>query len=320
MSLDHFDRFFTLATVGLGLLLAGGLNLAFGRSGRHVGLRAVVTLVVCGAMVAGTSALTRSDLAVRAGLILLGVLTLVTLLGSARLWRQLAALCTTLRAPAARWGLVAVGGLGVVLVGAFAFEKADEATTEQQLKELELVLGKPATHPSQSGRAATDRGTSITLREPSDAREPDTLYSAEEKTLREGPYRDHVMRRSGPTDTSNCHGWVFTGGKFHLSPDDVEAILKENGYQEVPHPQPGDLVIYRQRETIAHTAIVRYVAEGQPVLVEGKWGTLGVYMHAAEKSFYGTEYTFYRSARAGHLLTGLGGTPGPNEAPNTTAE
>jgi hypothetical protein len=52
---------------------------------------------------------------------------------------------------------------------------------------------------------------------------------------------------------------------------------------------------------------VRYVTEGQPILVEGKWGALGVLLHPVEKSMYGSEYTFYRSGRAGHLLVGVGG-------------
>ena len=54
---------------------------------------------------------------------------------------------------------------------------------------------------------------------------------------------------------------------------------------------------------MAHTAIVRYVSEGMPVLVEGKWGALGVYLHAVEESCYGRNYMFYRSSRKGHQLT-----------------
>jgi len=53
MPFAHFDQFFTFVAAGLGLLLAGGLNLALGRSGRRVLLRVVVTLAVCGAVVSG---------------------------------------------------------------------------------------------------------------------------------------------------------------------------------------------------------------------------------------------------------------------------
>ncbi|MBN9122221.1 MAG: CHAP domain-containing protein [Planctomycetes bacterium] len=320
MSFEHFERFFAVTAIGLGLLLAGGLNLAFGRGGRRVWLRTSGTLAACGAAVAGLSVLTRPELALRNGGILLGVLAAATLLGSEWFSRRVAALFARLRGPAVRWGLVALSGLGAVLIGAIAFEKNDEAATDQQMKDLELLLGKPNTKPSDRARASTDRGTPVVLREPVGPREPGELLEPEDKTLRNANLHTHVIRRSPPHDGANCHGWVFTGGKFHLSPDDVEAILKENGYQEVHQPQAGDVAIYRQGGAIAHTAIVRYVAEGQPVMVEGKWGTLGVYLHPADKSCYGTAYTFHRSARTGHLLVGLGGSPGTVETTNATAE
>lgn len=320
MSFEHFDRFFILAAVGLGLFLAGALNFAFGRGGRRVWLRSVVTLAACGAVLGAVSAMTRPDLAVRSAGALFGVLALTTVVGSEWFGRQLASLLAVFRLPALRWGLVAFGGLGVVIFSGIAFERSDEDATSQQMRDFELILGRPPTQASENGRATTDRGTRITLKEATTPRAPDELNGPEEKMLRESPYAKDVIRRAGANETSNCHGWVFTGGKFYLSPDDVELILKENGYQEVHQPLSGDLAIYRQGGTISHTAVVRYVTEGQPVLVEGKWGTLGVYLHPADKSFYGTEVTFHRSGRAGHLLVGMGGSPGPNEAANHTAE
>jgi hypothetical protein len=319
MSLEYFDRFFTFTAIGLGLFLAGGLNLAFGRSGRHVWFRAAVTLAVCVLAVAGLSALTRPALAVRTGGILFGVLAVAAVLGSAWFSRQLSALVAAFRAPALRWGFVALGGLGVLLTGVVAFEKNDEVATEQQMKDLELVLGKPNTQPSEKARATTDRGTALVLREPVTPRGPNELSASEDKVLRDANVRNLVIRRTAPNDASNCHGWVFTGGKFYLSPDDVEAILKENGYQEVHQPLPGDLIVYRQGGAVSHTAIVRYVTEGRQPFVEGKWGSLGVYEHLANESCYGTEYTFHRSGRTGHLLVGLGGSPGP-ETTTATAE
>jgi hypothetical protein len=319
MPLEHFDRFFLLAAVGLGLFLAGALNFAFGRSGRRVWLRGAVTLAVCGAVVGALSAVTRPELVARTAGVLLGVLALATVLGSGWFGRQLTSLLSAFRSPALRWGLVAFGGLAVVLLGAIAFERADDAVTDQQMLEMELVLGRPPTRSAENGRAATDRGTKIALKEASAPRDTRSLKQPEEKALRESPFYTHVMRRSGATDDSNCHGWVFTGGKFYLGPDDVELILKENGYQEVHQPLAGDLVVYRQAGGVSHTAVVRYVTEGQPVLVEGKWGTLGVYLHPADKSFYGAEFTFHRSGRSGHLLVGLGGSPGP-EMMNQNAE
>ena len=111
------------------------------------------------------------------------------------------------------------------------------------------------------------------------------------------------MIREGQADErSNCHGWVFAGGRYILSGDDVDLILTENQYSKQQHPQPGDLAVYRNNGAIAHTAVVVYVTQGQPVMVRGKWGNLGVFLHPADKSPYGTDYTFYRSQRSGHLL------------------
>jgi hypothetical protein len=214
---------------------------------------------------------------------------------------------------------VALGGLGVIVGSGIAFDLADKAAIDQSMQGLELALERTASQPTDRGHATTDRGNRIVLREPIAPRTGD-LSGAEERVLHNSPYKDHVIRRGGPTDHSNCHGWVFTGGKFILAPDDVEAIIKENGYREIQEPHAGDLVIYRQGGTISHSAVVRYVTEGQPVLVEGKWGSLGVFLHPADKSFYGTEYAFYRSPRAGHLLVGLGGSPTPTDAANTIAE
>jgi hypothetical protein len=71
---------------------------------------------------------------------------------------------------------------------------------------------------------------------------------------------------------------------------------------------------------IAHTAVVRYVTEGQPVIVEGKWGPFGVFLHAADRSIYGTDYTFHRSPRHGHILAGLArpATTGTQPMPTAT--
>lgn len=319
MSFEHFDRFFTFAAAGLGLCLAGGLNLALGKGGRRIWLRVVVTLVVCGLVVAGLAALTRPELAFRSGAVLVGVLLLATVFGSEWFGRQLAAVLGALRKPGLRWGLVSLGGLGTVLASAFTFDRADEVATAEGLRDLEVAVGHVPNQPSDRGRATTDRGNRIVLKEASDPRDAGALQGSELKVLTDAKLHAQVIRRGEPTDHSNCHGWVFTGGKFLLSPDDVELILKENDYAEVQDPHAGDLVVYRQNGAVAHTAVVRYVAEGQPVLVEGKWGAMGVFLHPADKSFYGTDYKFYRSARSGHLLVGLGGSPAPAAESAATA-
>jgi hypothetical protein len=96
---------------------------------------------------------------------------------------------------------------------------------------------------------------------------------------------------------------VFANGRYGINGTEVDTILTDNGYQPVTAPRPGDLAIYRHPDgKPSHTALVRYVSEDQPVLVEGKWGWMGVYLHAVDQSIYGTEFRYYRSPRAGHLL------------------
>ncbi|MBM3984059.1 MAG: hypothetical protein FJ304_28090 [Planctomycetes bacterium] len=318
---DNFDRLFVLASAGLGLVLAGGLNLAFGRGTRRVWLRAAATVGVCGAVLAAGSLVARPVMVARAGGAMFGVLLLAFLFGSDWLARQVSGLVAAFRAPATRWGLVAAGGLAVAGASVVNFDRAEQAAADEATKNLEMALGRPPSKPNTSTRAATDRGTQIVLKEPVAARPADELNPVEERTIRDFPHRDQLIRRGGPSDHANCHGWVFTGGKFMLSPDDVEQIVKENGYTETHEPHAGDLVVYRQGGSVAHTAIVRYVTEGQPVMVEGKWGTMGVFLHPADKSCYGQEYTFYRSARGTHLLVGVGGSPAaPGTAGTVTAE
>lgn len=309
-NLEHFDHFFVLATVGLGLIAAGVANLVFGGAQRNrIVLRALFSFTACGGAVALLAAATRAELAAQAAGLLTGSVLGTALVGSAWAHRRLAALAALARKPVARWGTLAVCGLALVVGAGFRFEATDEALSDQQTFDLELMLGRQPNRPTERARAVTDRGTQVVLKEPQAMRAPELLAAPEEKVLRDTKLDAQVIRSGAPSDASNCHGWVFTGGQFLLGPDDVELILKENAYAEVAEPRPGDVAIYRQSGTISHSAIVRYVSEGRPVLVEGKWGTMGVFLHPVDKTPYGTDYAFYRSTRPGHVLTGLDTTP-----------
>jgi hypothetical protein len=316
MPLEHFDRFFVLAALGIGLLLVGGLNLLL--RGRPW-LRAGLSVAVGGTVLAGLVALTRPELAVRAGCGLFAVLAVIGLLGSGWVARQVTALVNAVRKPSVRWGLVTVAGL-LLLVGAgIAFERDDEQATADTMRDLDMTVGRPPSQPTERAKATGDRGTAIVLKEPISPRDAGTLAEAEFKVLASARLTESVMRRGAASDQTNCHGWVFTGGQYLLSGEDVEVILKENGYWEVTEPHAGDLVVYRQSGSIAHTGIVRYVSEGQPVLVESKWGVMGVFLHEADKSCYGSEITFYRNARGSHKLVAFGGSPAAPNAPRPGA-
>jgi len=309
MPVDHFSRCFPTTCAGFGLLLAGGVNLLL--IYRGLLLRAVATLVALGVavMAAAAAAIGQADVTtVTVRLLAIGLIPFL-ILGSRRIISGVSVAVVSVHRPVIRFSLLAFVGVATMVGSIVAYERADEVGNDDSRSELELLRGRLATTPSKRGLATTDLGTKIILQESVGVNEeggPD-LTGAEERILRKTHLDEDVIRRGAADDRSNCHGWVFTGGRFLLSADDVELILKENGYQECPVPRPGDLVVYRQAGAIMHTAIVRYVTEGQPVLVEGKWGELGVFLHAVDKSVYGTKYAFYRSARIGHLLAGAGG-------------
>jgi hypothetical protein len=135
-----------------------------------------------------------------------------------------------------------------------------------------------------------------------------------------GGYAGRALRSAPPSDDYNCHGWVFTEGRFGIQSEDVEGILCDNGYRQVREPRPGDLVVYRVNAVITHSGIVRTAGLGQPLLVESKWGQCGRYVHAPGDTPYLGNATYYRSVRVGHVLRGLEGAPPPPRVASTTQE
>jgi hypothetical protein len=149
-------------------------------------------------------------------------------------------------------------------------------------------------------RAVTDRGREIQLFAYG---ESESLEENEKLVLAEEHFMYQVIRLAKPDLTCNCHGWVFTGGRAGIPSSQVDAILLDNGYVEVLAPEDGDLVVYRYANgTAIHTGLVRYVGSDGVILIESKWGPLGVYLHPPEAQPWGHEFAFYRSLRQGHLL------------------
>jgi len=301
MTPDTFNQFFVFAGAGLALCAAGAVNLVFQKWGN---LRAVLSLGACAAVAGGLAVLVGNAVALKAGGIALGALAAFAVLGSDWLARRAVATGAALRKPGARWGIATLSGLFLALGAGIAFDRADQAAMDETTRDIEALVGKPRSHPFTGARLATDLGTTVTAREPDEVRPTAALSEPELRLLADGKHHDNVIRLGPASDRSNCHGWVFTGGQFILSPDDVELILKENGYEQVQTPRTGDVVVYRNASGVSHTAIVRYTAPGQPVLVAGKWGVLGVFLHPVDKSCYGTEFAYYRTARGGHVVIG----------------
>jgi hypothetical protein len=133
--------------------------------------------------------------------------------------------------------------------------------------------------------------------------------------------RDVVIRRGPAGDHSNCYGWLFANDRYWVAESAMDTILADNSYALVADPQPGDLVVYRRSDTGSptHAAVVRYATAGMPLLVEGKWGWMGVFLHPVDRSPFGANFTCYRTPRATHQLA-LVGIDSETGAPLTGAE
>jgi hypothetical protein len=302
MSESHFTSLFISISAGLSLFLLGITHLVTQR--RHVIIRLLgaATAVLPGTAVLGL--IERWD-CLPAFAAIVGAALLVHSLWGCSLWtRGTVRLIHLTHQPWLRSGLLAVAGPCLALAGIVQFERREDQIADAVLEEMMLIHGVAGNVQVRDAVAITDRGRHIPLGEPIEVRSPETVRAAEERYLQSTRYIDRLILRGFGDDRSNCHGWVFTAGRYLLSGQDVLKVLEDNGYQEVSDPRPNDLAIYFNPDYgVTHTAIVRYVSPDQPVLVEGKWGNLGIYLHPVDACPYGTNYKFYRTPRPNHLLT-----------------
>jgi hypothetical protein len=156
--------------------------------------------------------------------------------------------------------------------------------------------------------AVTDAGNPVPLHTAAPA-EGEVVFNAAKETLflQHRDLLQSVIRTGDANLKSNCHGWVFTGGRYWVKAREVDRILKENGYATVSAPRAGDVAVYREENGRAyHTAVVRCVTEDGTIFQESKWGTLGRFLHTADKNPYAYLLcTYHRSSRDGHCLKGL---------------
>jgi hypothetical protein len=301
--------------LGLGLLIVGALFITLPRAASWV--RLAISAVVVLTISTGTWAILNEPLACRSVALILGIAILFfTLATSDRFVARLSSVLHIARRPAVLGSILVVAGLGIATTTPFINEERFNDELDRQMAAYELLAAPPPTQ-TPSVRVTTDRGTPVTVAEAIALRTPADMTIIE-NTVLQGVYNENIIRVEPATDRTNCHGWVFTGGRYWVSGSEVPHILADNNYQVVEDPHPGDLAVYRLGNNIAHVAIVRYVADGQPVLVEGKWGCSGVYLHAVDKSIYGKEYKFYRAPRSSHLLAGIESPPvaPPTASPN----
>jgi hypothetical protein len=118
---------------------------------------------------------------------------------------------------------------------------------------------------------------------------------------------------------SNCHGWVFTGGRYGISELAVGALLQDNGYHQVDAPLPGDVVVYRDASgKVSHSGRVYRVHETGETWIESKWGPGGRYRHLPLDQCYSGKPEYYRSERPDRFaLVVL--TPSNSAEPRTLA-
>ena len=148
----------------------------------------------------------------------------------------------------------------------------------------------------------TDKGNYIALYRLSAAT---TAFEAYALTSDE-KYKSFVhegIQRDEPDQNANCHGWVFTGGRFLMKGNDVDVILTDNHYVQVATPEPGDVVIYRDSlNRILHTALVQGILRDGTIISESKWGVDKRYLHLPSDQPYSSIYQYYRTDRSHHLI------------------
>lgn len=138
---------------------------------------------------------------------------------------------------------------------------------------------------------------------PTDATPRRILEAGERQFLKNTQFESVAKTRlSEPSGRSNCHGWIFAGGKFAIANEQVPLILQDNEYTAVQSPQDGDIAIVHKDREIIHSGLARRDQRGE-LFMESKWGPLGVFLHAPTAHPFSGNIAFYRSPRTGHLLT-----------------
>ena len=156
--------------------------------------------------------------------------------------------------------------------------------------------------PEEGSWAMTDEGANIPLYH---LATNDILFEEYSLTAdqRYKSYLRVMIHREDADKTSNCHGWVFTGGQFLLKGADVERILCDNHYVIVSDPKPNDIVIYRdQARTILHTALVQAILADGTVITESKWGVDQRFLHLPADQPYSPVFEYHRTNRLNHLI------------------
>ncbi len=166
-----------------------------------------------------------------------------------------------------------------------------------------FLLPVPGTiEPEMESVGRTDSGRPIKLYRFATDDSEFSEYAATSEN-RFGVYCNAVIPREAADKNANCHGWVFTGGKFLLRGDQIDMILQDNQYEQIMEPLPGDIVIYRDElGGIRHTGLVQAVLMDGTIITESKWGIDSRFLHRPEDQPYSKGFCYYRTSRPGHQI------------------
>jgi hypothetical protein len=209
------------------------------------------------------------------------------------LWRGILHLQSVVQArPRIAWGLL------LVAAPALSWYWADLAVPVDEPLQMPAIIAVNM-RDVEPTPCRTDAGRPVKVAVPEREATPEEIEAVEREMV-----HANALNTAPAGAYCNCHGWVFTGGRYWLSGAEVANVLEDNGYTVVSRPRPGDVIVYRMGSEIVHTGLVR-AADEFGVLVESKWGKRGRFVHAPEYQDYSSDFTYYRSSRAGHLLLGI---------------
>lgn len=208
-----------------------------------------------------------------------------------------------LQKPAKNWSwgvsvaLMVLSGGGISL---WSYDRFCRMFSHFVLFNLDSNIG--AVTPTNEYEAFADNGEKIDLFSFST---DDQLFDefAASFSLRHPRFENSLIETAVADKNANCHGWVFTEGRFLLRGTGVETILRANRYELVTEPKANDVVIYRDLTgKILHTALVQGVLSNGTVIAESKWGIDKRVLHRPEDQPYSDRYEFYRTSRPSHSI------------------
>gem|GEM_PF-720438 len=225
------------------------------------------------------------------------LLVFATMMYCAFIAKSLHGSALVLRRSSDAWILILVAAT----MSGWSYHRIQVRSNEHIFSGLEDAI-PGAVEPDFKSEAMTDEGTNVPLYHLAVEKSVfDTYASKSEEKF--SNFGNALIRRKEADMMANCHGWVFTAGRFLLKGNDVDRILCDNRYYVVSVPKPGDIVIYRNEAgAILHTALVQGVLSDGTVITESKWGVDQRFIHLPANQPYSQLFEYYRTERPTHLI------------------